>query len=61
MTKYGEEENKEQDERRKRVTVRDSSLLSRWINYADEITEKKEVGALREDVNRERQRGAEEE
>lgn len=57
MTKSGEEENKEQDERRKRDTVRDGSLLSRWINYADQITEKKEVGALGEDVNRERQRG----
>lgn len=57
MTKNGAKENKEQDERRKRDTVRDSSLLSRWSNYADQITEKRKFGALGEDVNRGRQRG----
>lgn len=41
----------------KEGTVRDSSLRSRWINYADRITGKKEVGALGKSVNRERQRG----
>lgn len=34
MTKNREKENKEQDEWSKRDTVGDSSLLSRWINYA---------------------------
>lgn len=42
VTKNGEE-NKEQDERRKRDTVRHSSLLSRWINYADQITESRKL------------------
>lgn len=40
MTKNRGKENKEQEEWRKRDTVRDSSLLSRWINYADQITER---------------------
>lgn len=62
MTKNGGnknrgKENKEQDERRKRDTVRDSSLLSRWINYADQITERRKLGALGEDVNGGRPRG----
>lgn len=36
----------------------DTSLLSRWINYADQITYgEQEVGASGEDVNRERHRG----
>lgn len=43
VSKNGEKENKEQNERRKRDTIRDSSLLSRWINYADQITEKRKL------------------
>lgn len=39
MSKNGERESKGQNERRNRDTIRDSSLLSRWINYADQITE----------------------
>lgn len=43
MTKNEGKENKEQDERRKRDTVRDSVLPSRWINYAGQITERRKL------------------
>lgn len=43
MTKNGKKENNKQDERRKRDTVGDSSLPSRWINYADQITERRKL------------------
>lgn len=43
MTKNEGKENEEQDYRSKRVTVGDSSLLSRWINYADQITGKRKL------------------
>lgn len=44
MTKNRGKRNKEQDERRAGDTVRAGSLLSRWINYADQITERRKLG-----------------
>jgi len=56
VTKNEWKESKEQDWRRKRDSGRDGSVPSRWSNYADHITERREFGALG-DVNRARRRG----